>query len=73
MILLGKLLKANKNIAYKLESELRVCGAAAIAATAPIVKANEEDTATSIAMIALIGTLFSIGYTLIFTNNSYIK
>lgn len=65
MILLGKLLKANKNMCLLVGIGTGVCGAAAIAATAPIIKANEEDTAISIAMIALIGTLFSIGYTLI--------
>ncbi|MBJ3773795.1 putative sulfate exporter family transporter, partial [Klebsiella pneumoniae] len=42
-----------------------ICGAAAIAAIAPIVKAKEEDTAIGVGMIALVGTVFAIGYTML--------
>lgn len=38
---------------------------AAIAAIAPIVKAKDEDAAIGVGIIALMGTIFSIGYTLI--------
>ena len=41
-----------------------VCGAAAIAAISPIVKAKEEDTAIGAGVIALVGTVFSIAYTI---------
>lgn len=43
-----------------------VCGAAAIAAVAPIFKSREKDTAISIGIIALIGTIFSLIYTAIY-------
>lgn len=65
MVFLGRLMHANKEMCFLIGIGTGICGAAAIAATAPILKANEEDTAISIAMIALVGTLFSIGYTLI--------
>src|SRR5699024_2828612 len=42
-----------------------VCGAAAIAAVAPIIKSNDEDTAISVGIIALMGTVFAIGYTIL--------
>ncbi|MDP4107246.1 MAG: putative sulfate exporter family transporter, partial [Bacillota bacterium] len=53
-----------------------VCGAAAIAAVSPLLKAKEEDTAIGAGIIALVGTLFSIGYILLkpflhLTNNHY--
>lgn len=38
---------------------------AAIAAIAPIVKAKDEDATIGVGIIALMGTIFSIGYTLI--------
>ena len=42
-----------------------VCGAAAIAAVSPILKAKEEDTAMGVGIIALVGTIFSIIYTIL--------
>src|SRR6478736_6151925 len=42
-----------------------ICGAAAIASVSPIVKAKEEDTAIGAGVIALVGTLFAIGYTIL--------
>ncbi len=42
-----------------------VCGAAAIAAVAPIVKSKDEDTAIGVGIIALMGTVFAIGYTVL--------
>ncbi|RLL46677.1 putative sulfate exporter family transporter [Oceanobacillus piezotolerans] len=62
---LSKAMKANPAISLLLGVGTGVCGAAAIAAVAPIIKSKEEDTAISIGLIALVGTLFSIIYTLI--------
>ncbi|WP_010283652.1 YeiH family protein [Bacillus timonensis] len=59
---LAKLLKADKKISLLLGVGTGVCGAAAIAAVAPIVKSKEEDTAISVGIIALMGTVFSIFY-----------
>ncbi|WP_231514768.1 YeiH family protein [Oceanobacillus salinisoli] len=62
---LAKLFKANSQIALLLGVGTGVCGAAAIAAVAPIVKSKDEDTAISVGIIALVGTVFSIIYALL--------
>ncbi|SDN04071.1 conserved hypothetical integral membrane protein [Fictibacillus solisalsi] len=65
MYALAKWLKADAPISLLLGIGTGVCGAAAIAAVSPILKSKEEDTAISIGIIALMGTLFSILYTVI--------
>lgn len=65
MMWLAKRLKANKMISLLLGVGTGVCGAAAIAAIAPIVKSKEEDTAIGVGIIALMGTIFAIGYTIL--------
>ncbi|MEI3598438.1 MULTISPECIES: YeiH family protein [unclassified Oceanobacillus] len=65
MMLLAKAWKADQNISFLLGVGTGICGAAAIAAVAPIIKTKEEDTAISVGIIALMGTIFAIGYTLI--------
>lgn len=65
IIYIGKKMKANPAITLLLGIGTGVCGAAAIAAAAPIIQAKEEDTAISVGIIALIGTIFSIVYTLL--------
>lgn len=62
---LAKLFKADKNISLLLSVGTGVCGAAAIAAVAPIVKSKDEDTAISVGIIALVGTIFAIAYTIL--------
>jgi uncharacterized integral membrane protein (TIGR00698 family) len=62
---LAKHLKADKNISLLLAVGTGVCGAAAIAAVAPIVKSKDEDTAISVGIIALVGTIFAITYTVL--------
>lgn len=65
MIALARLFKADFNLSLLLGVGTGVCGAAAIAAVAPIIKAKDEDTGISVGIIALVGTIFSIGYILI--------
>jgi len=65
MMLIAKWLKADKSLSFLLGVGTGVCGASAIAAVSPIVKAKDEDTAIGAGMIALGGTLFAIGYTLL--------
>lgn len=65
MVLIAKWMKADSSISLLLAVGTGVCGAAAIAAISPIVKAKEEDTAIGVGIIALMGTVFSIVYTLI--------
>lgn len=64
-IWIAKLLKADQMLSLLLGVGTGVCGAAAIAAIAPIVKSKDEDTAIGVGIIALMGTVFSVGYTLI--------
>ncbi|UVI33569.1 YeiH family protein [Paenibacillus spongiae] len=64
-LLVAKWLKADLSLSLLLGIGTGVCGAAAIAAVSPIVKAKEKDTAIGAGMIALVGTVFAIGYTLI--------
>ncbi|MBS4196962.1 YeiH family protein [Lederbergia citri] len=62
---IAKRLKANPTISLLLGVGTGVCGAAAIAAVAPIIKSKDEDTAISVGIIALVGTVFAIAYTLL--------
>ncbi|AXI01228.1 YeiH family protein [Sporosarcina sp. PTS2304] len=62
---LAKVFKADKDISLLLGVGTGVCGAAAIAAVAPIVKVKDEDTAIGVGIIALMGTIFAIGYTIL--------
>ncbi|MEH7505829.1 putative sulfate exporter family transporter [Neobacillus drentensis] len=66
LMFIAKLLKADLNLSLLLSVGTGICGAAAIAAVSPIIKAKDEDTAMGVGIIALVGTVFSIIYTLIF-------
>lgn len=62
---LGKILKAEPSLSLLLGIGTGVCGAAAIASVSPILKADEEDTAIGVGIIALVGTVFSVVYTIL--------
>ncbi|SDJ08581.1 YeiH family protein [Salimicrobium halophilum] len=62
---LARVMKADSSISMLVGIGTGVCGAAAIAATAPILKTKEEDTAIGVGIIALMGTFFAIVYTLL--------
>lgn len=64
-IWIAKMMKADSMISLLLGVGTGICGAAAIAAIAPIVKSKDEDTAIGVGIIALMGTVFSVGYTLL--------
>ncbi|KGP92535.1 membrane protein [Pontibacillus chungwhensis BH030062] len=64
-MVLSRWLKANWMISMLLAVGTGVCGAAAIAAVSPILKSKEEDTALSVGIIALVGTVFGIAYTIV--------
>ncbi|WP_310229623.1 putative sulfate exporter family transporter [Brevibacillus nitrificans] len=64
-VLLAKWLKAEPSLSLMLGVGTGVCGAAAIAAVSPIIQAKEEDTAIGVGIIALVGTVFSILYTVV--------
>ncbi|MGI8316409.1 YeiH family protein [Halobacillus mangrovi] len=65
MILLARIFKADDSLSVLLGIGTGVCGASAIAAVSPILKAKEEDTALSAGIISIVGTLFAVGYTVI--------
>lgn len=64
-VFLAKWLKAEPSLSLMLGVGTGVCGAAAIAAVSPIIQAKEEDTAIGVGIIALVGTVFSILYTVL--------
>lgn len=55
------------NVGTKLTTLLAVgtgvCGAAAIGAVTPLVKAEDEEIAVSVSIIAILGTVFAVAYT----------
>lgn len=66
--LIAKWFKADLSLSLLLAVGTGVCGAAAIAAVSPILNAKEEDTAMGAGIIALVGTVFAIAYTLLRTH-----
>ena len=60
---IAKRLKAASGLSLLLGVGTGVCGAAAIAAVSPIVRAKDDDTAISVGIISLVGTLFALLYT----------
>ncbi|MFC4303549.1 YeiH family protein [Cohnella boryungensis] len=61
---LGRLLRADRKLIVLLAAGTAICGAAAIAAVAPLLRSRDDDTAFSAGLIALIGTVFAAFYTL---------
>lgn len=72
MLLLNKYIKGDKSLILLLGIGTGVCGAAAIAAVSPILKSREKDSAISIGIVALIGTIFSLAYTVIYSVLQYL-
>ncbi|SDW45450.1 YeiH family protein [Paenibacillus sp. CF384] len=64
-LLLAKLMKADQKLSLLLGIGTAICGAAAIAAVSPILRSKEDDTAVSVGLIALAGTVFAVGYTML--------
>ncbi len=64
-VLVARWLKADENLSILLGVGTGVCGAAAVAAVSPVIGAKEEDTAMGVGIVALVGTMFTIAYTLL--------
>ncbi|MTH54702.1 putative sulfate exporter family transporter [Bacillus mangrovi] len=58
---------AEKTTGFLAACGTAICGAAAIAAIAPQLKANHEQTAVSTAVIAVLGTIFTLVYTVFYS------
>lgn len=63
---LAKLFKVDKNLAVLTACGTAICGAAAIVAVAPQIKAKDNETAIGVATIAILGTLFTLAYTFLY-------
>ncbi|MGN7477270.1 YeiH family protein [Solibacillus silvestris] len=63
---LSKLFHVEKKLGILTACGTAICGAAAVVAIAPQIKADEKETAVSVAIVALLGTLFTLGYTLLY-------
>ncbi|WYP26770.1 putative sulfate exporter family transporter [Alkalihalobacillus sp. FSL W8-0930] len=59
--------RVNQTLSILTACGTAICGAAAILAIAPIVKAKEQTIGVAVAVIALLGTAFTLLYTLLYT------
>lgn len=57
--------KADQKLAILMACGTAICGAAAVAAISPQIKADESQTAVGAAAVAVLGTLFTLLYTLL--------
>lgn len=64
---LTQLFKIDRTLGLLLACGTAICGAAAIAAVAPIIRAKDTSVAISIATIALLGTTFTLIFTFSFS------
>ena len=64
---LSKVFRVEKKLGILTACGTAICGAAAVVAIAPQVKANEKETAISVAIVALLGTTFTLVYTLLYS------
>ncbi|MCL6636595.1 MAG: putative sulfate exporter family transporter [Alicyclobacillus sp.] len=65
MGLLARWAKADGTLSFLLGVGTGVCGASAIAAVSPVVKAADEDTALAAGMVAVVGTVAAVLYTVV--------
>lgn len=65
-LIISKYLKGDKELSLLLGLGTGICGAAAIATVAPILNAQDEDTAIGVGIIALVGTIFTLAYTILY-------
>lgn len=64
---LSKVFQVEKKLGILTACGTAICGAAAVVAIAPQIKANEKETAISVTIVALLGTVFTLGYTLLYS------
>lgn len=56
-IILGKLLRLNKKASYLIAAGTAICGGSAIAAVAPVIKANDEEMTLSLGTIFILNAI----------------
>lgn len=59
---LARLLKVDRTMSLMTACGTAICGAAAVVAIAPLIKAKDRETAVSAATVAILGTLFTLVY-----------
>ncbi len=64
---LTKVFNVDKKLGILTACGTAICGAAAVVAIAPQIKANEKETAVGAAIVALLGTVFTLVYTLLYS------
>lgn len=73
---IARLFKVEKRLGILTACGTAICGAAAVVAISPQIKANDDETAIGAATVAILGTIFTLIYTLLFpvlglTNQGY--
>ncbi|MCJ8013981.1 YeiH family protein [Paenibacillus sp. KQZ6P-2] len=63
---LARMLKVDRTMSLMTACGTGICGAAAVIAIAPLIKAKEQETAVSAATVAILGTLFTLIYVTIY-------
>lgn len=63
---LANLFKVEKRLGLLTALGTAICGAAAVAAIAPLLKSKDEETVIGVATVAILGTLFTVAYTLLY-------
>ncbi|WP_079914626.1 YeiH family protein [Paenibacillus sp. 32352] len=63
---LTRLFKVEKGLGILTACGTAICGAAAVVAIAPQIKARDEETAIGAAIVAILGTIFTLLYTFLF-------
>lgn len=63
---LTKVFHVDKKLGILTACGTAICGAAAVVAIAPQIKANEKETAVGAAIVALLGTVFTLVYTVLY-------
>ncbi|OAB38707.1 hypothetical protein PMSD_06745 [Paenibacillus macquariensis subsp. defensor] len=63
---MAKLFKVEKRLSILTACGTAICGAAAVVAIAPQIKANDDETAIGAAIVAILGTIFTLIYTFIY-------
>ncbi|WP_047151143.1 YeiH family protein [Aneurinibacillus tyrosinisolvens] len=63
---LSRYLNVDRKLSILAACGTAICGAAAVAAIAPLVKADDEESAVGVAVVAILGTIFTVVYTLLY-------
>ncbi|NKI23406.1 YeiH family putative sulfate export transporter [Paenibacillus dendritiformis] len=63
---LSRLFKVQKRLGILTACGTAICGAAAVVAISPQIKAKDEETAIGAAMVAILGTIFTLVYTFLY-------